>query len=359
MIFSEKFLTPVALWLGLIPSPMPPPAAPPTVTILCYHTFSERSSSAFAMAPDRFNEQMRFLAIQKIPVIPLAEAVDHLRLGKPIPDGSVVITIDDGYKTARNVALPILHKYGFPFTVYVYPQAISHLRAYMTWDDLRFMDHLGVDVESHTMTHPLLTHPGKVMNPKEYEAWLWNELAGSRKMLEAQLHKPIRHLAYSYGGYDGHVVAVTKAAGYWSATTCDTMNVTRHANPLLLGRRLIFRQTSFKQFVEGLRARELQVTQRQPGDGDYLPALPKEIKVKVLNVRQLMPGTLRIRMDHVKGGWHPMAFDPATQIARYPVPPVSHRGYFFISLRADDKAHPNILHETTWLFITRKNVSKK
>ncbi len=336
---------------------MPPPADPPTMTILCYHTFSASSSSEFAMDPARFNQQMRFLAIQKIPVISLADAVDHLRQGKPIPDGSVVITIDDGYKTARTVATPILRKYGFPFTLYVYPEAISHLKAYMTWEDLRYLDALGVDIESHTMTHPLLTHPGRVMNPKTYDAWLWNELAGSRKLLEAQLHKSIRHLAYSYGGYDGHVVAVTKAAGYWSATTCDTMNVTRRANPLLLGRRLIFRKTTFKQFVEGLRARELLVTQRSPGDGDYLAALPKEIQVKVLNAPRLLPGTLRIRIDHVRGGWHPMAFDPASQIARFPIPAVTHQGYFFVSLRANDQAHPDIMRESTWLFITRKSTA--
>jgi len=36
----------------------------------------------------------------------------------------------------------------------------------------------GVDIESHSFTHPLLTHPGKAMNKKAYQAWIDEELAG-------------------------------------------------------------------------------------------------------------------------------------------------------------------------------------
>ena len=71
----------------------------------------------------------------------------------------------------------------------------------------------------------------------------------------------MRHLAYSYGGYDEQVVERTRAAGYWSATTCNAANVTRHVKPLMLDRRLIFNRTTPKQFVDGLKARELHVDQ--------------------------------------------------------------------------------------------------
>ena len=60
------------------------------------------------------------------------------------------------------------------------PTAISHLRSYLTWEDLRYLAAMGVDIESHTLTHPLLTHPGKAMNPPEYLAWLDKELRDSR-----------------------------------------------------------------------------------------------------------------------------------------------------------------------------------
>jgi hypothetical protein len=228
----------------------------------------------------------------------------------------------------------------------------------MTWDDVEYLDLMGADIESHTLTHPLLTHPSKAMNPSEYLVWLDHELRESRRILEDHLHRPVRHLAYSYGGYDERVVARTEAAGYWSATTCDEGNVTRHVKPLLMDRRLIFRQTTFKSFVDGLRARELLVSKRSPRDGEVLPDLPKEIRAQILNPNQILLDTLSIRMDHVRGGWHPLQYDPESSTVHFTLPAIPHRGYFFVSLRARDKVDPTVTRETTWLFITKKNKPK-
>jgi len=352
------FFTTLAVAFGLVAPPAAPPQDLPTFTILCYHTFDSRKPNSYTVSSSRFNEQMRYLWIQKIPVISLSEAVSYVRSGKPIPDRSVVITIDDGYKTARTVAWPILQKYGFPFTLYVYPAAISHLHGSMTWDDLRYLSAMGVDIESHTMTHPLLTHPGKAMNPKEYEAWLSMQLLDSRKMIEDHLHKPVRHLAYSYGGYDDYVVARAEAAGYESATTCNNANVTRRVKPLLMDRRLIFSQTTFKSFTQGLRARELTLTDRSPHDGQRIKDLPKEISAQVLNRDQINPDTLRLHLDYLRG-WQPVQYDRSNGKVRFQIPAMAHRGYFYVSLVAQDKNLPTLQRQATWLFITSKNKSKK
>ena len=358
MINLQGFLTPIAFWLGLITPPAPPPSDPPTVTILCYHTFDTALPSAFNLASGRFEEQMRYLWVQKIPVISLDDAVAHLRLGKPIPDGSVVITIDDGYKSARTVAWPILQKYGFPFTLYVYPAAISKLRSALTWHDLRYLSAMGVDIQSHTLTHPLLTHPKKAMSPQEYAVWLDKELGESRRILQDELKKPVRHLAYAYGGYNEHVVSRVQAAGYWSATTCDTANVTRNVKPFMMNRRLVFSDTTTKAFVQGLRGRELTLIKQAPRDGEYVAEMPKTIAAQVVNRAQIIPDTLRIRVDHIRGA-HPVDYHPDTGELRFTIPPTSFRGYFFVTLTAQDRVNPSIRRQATWLFLTRKNKPKK
>src|SRR5262249_52766024 len=132
-------------------------------------TFDSKAKTPYTVTHARFREEMRFLKVQRIPVIPLSALQDHLEEHVPLPDRSVIITIDDGYKTAKEIAWPILKHYGFPFTLYVYPHAISRLPTALTWDDLREMSAQGVDIESHSLTHPLLTHPGKPMNKKDYQ----------------------------------------------------------------------------------------------------------------------------------------------------------------------------------------------
>ncbi len=159
----------------------------------------------FTVTSQRFNEEMRYLWIQKIPVIPLSQLTNYLYGKGTLPDRSVVITIDDGYKTASDIAWPILKRYGFPVTLYVYPFAVSHLRGSLTWEQVRQLSAQGVDIESHSFTHPLLTHPGKPMNKKDYQAFIEHELVDSKKRLEQELGHPVTSIAYPYGGYSEYM----------------------------------------------------------------------------------------------------------------------------------------------------------
>src|SRR3954469_22699311 len=72
----------------------PSPRDPPAVTVLCYHNFDAQKITPFNITSARFREQLRFLKVQRYPVIPLSDLVEHLRNGKAIPDHAVVITID-------------------------------------------------------------------------------------------------------------------------------------------------------------------------------------------------------------------------------------------------------------------------
>ena len=117
------------------------PVDRPTITVLCYHTFDSAKKTPYTVSRQRFDEEMRYLQVQRIPVIPFSALTDYLYNSAALSDRGVVITIDDGYKTAKNTAWPILQKYGYPFTLFVYPHAISRFRSALTWNELREMAH--------------------------------------------------------------------------------------------------------------------------------------------------------------------------------------------------------------------------
>ncbi|MEI6535305.1 MAG: polysaccharide deacetylase family protein [Verrucomicrobiaceae bacterium] len=52
-------------------------------------------------------------------VLPLAQIVDHLKEGIPLPKRSVAITFDDGYESNYQLAFPILRQYSLPATVFL------------------------------------------------------------------------------------------------------------------------------------------------------------------------------------------------------------------------------------------------
>jgi peptidoglycan/xylan/chitin deacetylase (PgdA/CDA1 family) len=336
----------------------PEPADAPVVTFLCYHTFDSAKPSPYTVDSRQFEEQMRFLAVQHIPVIPLSDYLSHLEHQTPLPPRSVVITMDDGYRAVRTKAWPVLKRHGFPFTLFVYPQAIGRHASALTWPELRRMSRAGVDIQSHSLTHPLLTHPPQAMSPEEYRDWVDNELRQSKEEIETQLHKPVTALAYPFGGYDEFIVERVRAAGYRMALTCDDGDVSRRSDPWHLHRRLVYRRNSVKRYVKFFMGKPLVLADLSPRDGERIRGPVREIQARVVNVKEILPETAKIIVDKLGNSPQPAPIDAKTGQLRFPLPVETKRGYYFVSLMARDRASPDLWRETSWLFIISRNTSK-
>jgi peptidoglycan/xylan/chitin deacetylase (PgdA/CDA1 family) len=80
------------------------------VTILMYHKFPAD--------PGILESQCRYLR-KHYQVISLGRLSQLLRNGDPLPDWSVVITVDDGHGSFYRYAYPVFAKFDFPVTVYL------------------------------------------------------------------------------------------------------------------------------------------------------------------------------------------------------------------------------------------------
>ena len=86
------------------------------ILILTYHRFSlETNSSRISSA--EFAAHLEYLS-KNNRVLSLHETIDYLHKGKTLPPNTTIITIDDGYADAFEIAFPLLKRYGFPATVY-------------------------------------------------------------------------------------------------------------------------------------------------------------------------------------------------------------------------------------------------
>ena len=111
----------------------------------------------------------------------------------------MAITFDDCYRD-NLFAARVLAEHGLPATFFiptkyvgtdhVFPWDIGLKRmANLTWDDVREMQALGHDIESHTVSHPDLG----AIDAAEVRM----ELADSKKTLEDTLQRPVRYLRVS------------------------------------------------------------------------------------------------------------------------------------------------------------------
>jgi peptidoglycan/xylan/chitin deacetylase (PgdA/CDA1 family) len=174
--------------------------------ILMYHSIDEHENvTKLSVSPEGFSRQMGFLYRHKYNVISLEEMVDLIKKKENLPPGTVTITFDDGYKNNFLYAYPVLKKYKFPATIFVITDFIGK-EGYLTWADMNEMQENNITFGSHTKAHLWLPH----LADKE----LWEEVFGSKEILEKNLKKEIKFISYPIGAYDERVKSVVKKAGY-------------------------------------------------------------------------------------------------------------------------------------------------
>ena len=89
------------------------------ITVLGYHDFTEGDSvSNMQMNIKKFDKQMKYLKDHNYNVITLKRMDCFINKTCKIPRKSVLITMDDGYKSNYNLAFKVLKKYNFNGVVF-------------------------------------------------------------------------------------------------------------------------------------------------------------------------------------------------------------------------------------------------
>lgn len=222
------------------------------VPILLYHRLGPAVVDGMTMTTSVFASHMKYLHDNGYTVIPLRQLVDHYRGKAPAPKPkSVVIVADDGHKSIYGEMLPVIRKYGYPVTLFVYPSAISNAKYAMTWDQLRELKKTGLfDIQSHTYWHPNFKKDRKKLSGPAYEQFVMTQLRKSKARLQTELGGNVDMLAWPFGIYDDYLIAKAAEAGYVATFTIDRRHATSNDPVMKLPRYLLVNADSGKAFVQ-------------------------------------------------------------------------------------------------------------
>lgn len=190
--------------------------APLNVPILMYHYVDQTppdtgpAAAGLTVSPEQFEAEMDYLAAEGYHPVTISQLYTAMTGGARLPSRPVAITFDDGGSDNYSVAFPILRDRGLTATFFVITGYVGG-RACMTWDQLRQMQAAGMDIESHTVSHPDLRAIGAIS--------LATELTVAREALAKQLGAEGLFLSYPYGRYDETVIAAARAAGHLAGVT--------------------------------------------------------------------------------------------------------------------------------------------
>ena len=349
---SSSFAAPATPTPAKNAAPAPTPAAAPAklggkqvvdqtaqVLVFGWHRFVQKVKRPDTeITPQDFEKQMQELKDKGITVIGMQDFLAWRRSEKSIPPRCAVLTFDDGWKSQYEVAWPILKKFGYPVTLFIYTEGVrgGHFGGgeAMTWEMLSEMRDAGMDIEAHSATHQDLRKPydkvaKKRLNPEEYDQWLQSEIVGSKQLLEQKLAIRVNCFAVPYGFYNDHVKQVITNAGYEAIFTVYGQPLTFHSSLDNLGRYLI-EGNKPKVFTDAVKlistsaggataVAEVGATtlSTQPVDGETVRTALPLIKANVGGLGQIDPGSIQMRVSGL--GVVPASYDPKTGTIAYQV----------------------------------------
>lgn len=260
------------------------------LTVLAYHEVANQQ---------RFARQMDYVRTRLHPVS-VDAVLDALNGRAPLPERAVLVTFDDGHRSALEAALPILKERGIPAVAYVIAglldtdqpfwwtevealvqnggttcyaatdatpadvvralkklpdarrlAAIDELRRtarapaprtpQLRCDELPALEAGGIAVGNHTLTHPCLDRC-----PEEK---IRRELEASQQILTEALGHPPRTLAYPNGDEDPRVVRAAAECSFEAGFLFDhRLSDSSPPNPLRISRLRVGCGTSMDRF---------------------------------------------------------------------------------------------------------------
>ncbi len=210
----------LGLGLGLLMS-----SGAQALVVLQYHHISEDTPQSTSNTPAQFEAHLKILQQEKFSVIGLDELATLLRedevhsdkalSDKILPDKTVIITFDDGYRSVYENAYPLLQRYGFPFAVFINTQPHDAENPnFMSWAQMKEMSAQGVIFANHSVSHPHLIRRLPNETQEAWETRVWGEISSAERTIQKRLKQHHRLFAYPFGEYGADLKQLLREAGY-------------------------------------------------------------------------------------------------------------------------------------------------
>ena len=212
------------------------------VAVLGYHDFTlSGEATEMRILTEKFRAQMEQLRQLGIAVISMDDFTAWKRGTKTIPEKSVLLTFDDGWKSVYDDAFPILKEFNYPFTIFLYKNYVDGGGKALTSPMIREMVKAGAVIGSHSVSHPypITFKKHRDEGADAYDRFLRKEMGESKRFIESKFKT--KALTYSYpGGYvSAEMLPIAEEFGYQFAFTTKPGKTQRSTPDMTIPRYMI------------------------------------------------------------------------------------------------------------------------
>lgn len=268
---------------------------PGYTTVLLYHRFGESAYSSTNISVEKFRQQMQYLRDNGYRVLSMEAFRQLIALGQPFPQKTVLITIDDAYRSIYERAFPILKEFNYPFTVFADASRLyTNSPGALTWAMLKEMRDWGATIANHSFYHPRIGRPQEGQTREEYAAWVRRDLQKAQQAL-ADHDMASDLLAYPYGEYNEIVEEVSRDLGFALMFAQDEGAVDKYTNPQRIPRfAIVGKNLDMDRFVFKLNTAPLHVAEVVPSAVEFQKNPPGRFSLRLLAPERYRPGVVNM-----------------------------------------------------------------
>jgi peptidoglycan/xylan/chitin deacetylase (PgdA/CDA1 family) len=209
--------------------------------VLMYHRFDNTATADTAVTPTAFEHQLDYMKTHGINVMSSTDLVDDLQSGKAVPPHTVVITIDDGWKSVLKVK-PVLDEDAMPFTIALYTQMQEEkVHAYLSDDDVRALAHDPLcTIANHSYSHDAGVMSGRKGDMKA-------DLERAQTYIQRVTGQSPSIFVYPYGIVNAKLRKTLTSMDFKGAFTTSAGPVQPNSDLLKLPRYLVHTEADFER----------------------------------------------------------------------------------------------------------------
>ena len=179
---------------------------PKKYAILTYHEFTTgKVENNMQKNIDEFDREMKYLKRHHYKTLTLKDVDCYMNHKCDLPRKSVLITFDDGWKNAYELAFPILKKYNFNAVVfYIGFNNDNHDPNFISKNELDMIgkEYPNIEIASHTYDNHYSESYKKSSNELNEDFRAMNDVVNTK------------YFAYPYGRYSDNYIEVLKDNNY-------------------------------------------------------------------------------------------------------------------------------------------------
>ena len=280
------------------------------IAVLGYHVFHKTLPATQMRIPtSKFRSQMEAIRKSNIAVITLEQFLAWRRGEAELPPQSILITMDDGWRSVYTEAFPIMKELKLPFTIFLYKNYVGSNRGgrALSLSMIREMVSSKLcTIGSHSVSHPF---PSKIKKaakegPEAYEKFLRNELGNSKKFLDDTFKIKVNTYAYPGGYYTDEMFPLAEEFGYNQLFTVKPGKIRRDSTRYTLPRYIVLgnHDAAFNAamvFRNGARVTAIPISlphPTKPEPGEIIASRLPDIEIDLSGVKDLDPESVVMRV---------------------------------------------------------------